>query len=119
MAMPSVEATSGNDERLEQDHPANLLAGGTDGPQQAKLPSALRDDDAERVHDDVRANEERDQRESDREDVDVVQDRVKRVRLLLRLLLSCDGPRAVGMTLEMGSIRLSGLTPSSAITEID
>ena len=85
----------GDDERLEQDHPANLLAGGPDGSQQAKLPGALRDDDAERVDDDVRANEERDQRERDREDVDVVQDRVERVRLLLRLLLARDRAGAV------------------------
>ena len=81
----------------QEDAPARGQGiGGADGAQEAQLTGALRDDHAERVHDDVRAHEQGDERERDGEDVDVVEDLVDLLRRLGGLGLARDRTPALG-----------------------
>ena len=80
---PDDRRDEADEHRLPEDLAHHLPAARTDRAQQRHLPRALRDDDRERVVDDERPDDQRDEREHAEEDVDELQLVAQRVLVLL------------------------------------
>ena len=87
---PDDRSDQADEHRLTEHLAHDLRAACADRAQECHLPGALRDHDRERVVDDERADDERDQREHPEENVDELQLIVQRVLVLLGDRLSGD-----------------------------
>ena len=73
-AQPDDGREDTDGERLGEDGPGDLTAGGADGPQQGQLPHPLADDDLEHVVDQERGHEQGDEREGEQHVVEDAHD---------------------------------------------